>query len=169
MYIFLIIVILLLPLPLYVLYKNIFSKSKEIKKAFELRRTFHQLLKKHKLSIDEVEIFDSKLIALDKKRGQLILIEYVGSSIRPICISLSDLESHGVVKGIDKIGGHISEVVLEFRFRHRKPVDFTFYDSSKDNVSAFSFLREKAKYWDAKIHFHANAYYDSGHPLEYVL
>lgn len=167
MYIFLIILLLFLPMPLYVLCKNAFKKTGDRKKALGLRKTFHQLSGKHKLSIDEVEIFDSKVIALDKREGKLILIEYVDNSIRPICISLNDLESHEVVKGLDKIGGHISEIVLEFKFKHRKPVDFTFYDSAKDNISAFSFLRDKAKYWDAKIHFHVNEY-DSGHSLEYV-
>jgi hypothetical protein len=166
MYTFLIILMLLFPMPLYILYRRQFEKKGS--KAAELKKAITQLSKKHNLSIDEVEIFNGKVIGLDKKDGKILLVEYVNSSLRKICISLKELESHRITKALDKIEGCISKVAMEFNLRGRKPVYFNFYDNAKDHTSAFSFLRDKAKYWDAKIHFHANEY-GSIDKLEYVV
>jgi len=167
MYIYLITILLLLPIPLLILHRKGLQKKQERSRALELKKAFTQLSRRYKLSIDEVEIFESKIIGLDKKSNKLILIEYVGNSLRKNCIPLNELESHRVIKDLDRIAGCINEVFLEFKFNYQKPVNFTFYDSAKDNISAFSFLRDKAKYWDAKIHFHVNSY-NSNHAFEYV-
>lgn len=168
MYIFLIIVALLLPILLYFLYKKTFEKKRERKKALELKKAFNHLSRKHKLSINVIDIFNNKVIGLDRKNSKLIWIEYVGNRLRQNCIALKELESHRVRKVLDKIGGCLSEVVMEFNLRDKKPAYFVFYDSAKDKVSALPYLRDKAKYWDAKIHFHVNEY-DSARMFEYVL
>ncbi len=160
--------ILLIPIPLYILYKKKFEKTRERNKAFELKRSFNELLRKYKLSIDEVEIFNSKVIGLDRKKGKLIWIEYVDNALRQNCISLKKLESHKITKVLNRVEGCVSEIVMEFNLRDQKPAYITFYDRSRDDVSAFSYLLDKAKYWDAKIHFHVNAY-NSKHAFEYVL
>ena len=69
---------LLLPIPLFILYRKTFQKKRS--KAIELKRAFNHLSRKHKLSIDEVEIFSGKVMGLDKKQGKLLLVEDVNSS-----------------------------------------------------------------------------------------
>jgi hypothetical protein len=156
----------LLAIFLSILYGKTFKKQRN--KALKLKRTFNRLSRKHKLSMDEVDIFNSKVIGLDKKSGKLLLFEYMNNRLRQICISLKELESHRIVKVMDKTEGYISELVMEFRLGDQKPAYFTFYDSTKDSASAFSSLRDKAKYWDAKIHSHASTF-SSTNRFEYVV
>ncbi len=167
MYTFLIIMLLLASL-LYILYRNPFEETKGSNKAFELERSFTQLLRKHKLSIDEVAVFNSKVIGLDKKKGKLIWIEYVDNAFQQNCIALNELESHKITKVLNGIEGCFSKIVMELFPRDQKPASFTFYDRYKDDKSAFSYLLDKAKYWDAIIHLHVNTY-NPKHSFEYVL
>lgn len=168
MYIFLIIIALLIPILLFFLQRKRAVRKMERDKAIELKIAFNQLSRKYKLSIDEVEIFNNKVIGLDRKNSKFIWIEYIGSSLSKNCILLNELESHRIRKTSDKIEGSTKKIVMEFNFINRKPAYFVFYDSSSDNISALTFLQDKAKYWDAKIHVHMNAYY-SIHEFEYVL
>jgi hypothetical protein len=157
MYTFLIILVVLLPFPLYVLYKKTIGKTNDAKKAIELKTAFDQLTRKNKLSVDEVELFNNKVIGIDKKNNKFVWIEFAGSSLWKRCISLNDLESHKIRNIVDKMDDCIFGIVMELKFKTQKPVSFTFYDNATDNISAFPFLREKAKYWNARIYFHANA------------
>jgi hypothetical protein len=165
---FLIILMLFLPIPMYILYKKKFENTMERNKAFELKRAFNYLLRKYKLSIDEVDIFNNKIIGLDRKKSKSIWIEHVDTALRQHCVSLNELESHKVTKVVNRIEGCFSKIVMEFFSRDQKPATFTFYDRSRDDLSTFSYLLAKAKYRDTKIHFHVNAY-NSRHAFEYVL
>jgi hypothetical protein len=168
MNIYLIMLILLLPLPLYVWYKKSAGKRREGKNAYDLKVAFYQLSRKHKLSIHEVEIFNNKVIGIDKNIGKLLWVEYIDNNLRQSYISLNGLESHRVRKVSDKTGSGTRKVVLEVSHKNQKPEWLTFYDSSTDNRAALAFLREKAKYWNAKIHFFVKAS-NSRQMFEYVI
>lgn len=167
MYNFLILPVLLLTILVFFFRKKAYDKKRERGKAIELKRAFNQLSRKHKLSIDEIEVLKSKVIGLDRKNSKFFWIDNTGKSLIQNCISINEIESHRVRKVINKIESCTNEVVMELNFKNQKPSSFVFYDSSKDNASALPLLRDKAKYWNAKIHSHINAY-DSRLMFEYA-
>ena len=99
-----------------------------------------------------MDLFNNKVIGLDQEKHKLILIEHEDKNTRADCISLTHAKSCGFYKEINEFTGHVEKVIVNLTFsRGHKPINFTLYDATKENIYELPFLLGKAKYWKSRI------------------
>ncbi len=167
MYTFLIVLMLLLPIPLYFGFKALFENKHNRRNALALKVALDRVIRRNKLSISEIDTFRNRIIALDRKNNKLILAEHRNSVTWEKCLFLGELGSFTIIKEMDQLTGCIQKIVIEFNFNNDL-VHFTFYDSSNDHIRELPTRVRKATYWKNKIQHQLNNV-KASHRLEYVL
>jgi len=76
MYTFLIVLLLVLPWPLYWWFMSIFKSTKKNRINIVINNALARIVRKNRLTINEMDLFDNKVIGLDQNKYKLILIEY---------------------------------------------------------------------------------------------
>ncbi|MES1217210.1 MAG: hypothetical protein ABUT20_16975 [Bacteroidota bacterium] len=152
MYIFLIILLLILPWPLYWWYMSIFRSTRKNRINLVITKTLDRVVRKNRLSVNEMDLFDNKIIGLDQRKYKLILIEYENMTTRADCISLNQVTSCNLYKEMNESTGRVEKVRVSMTIMGGSdPVNFIFYDATKQNVYELPFLSGKAKYWKSRI------------------
>jgi hypothetical protein len=168
MYTFLIVLILLLPIPLYIGFKAFFDSRHNRRNALILKRALDRVIKRNRLSISEIDSFGNKAIALDLKKNKLILVEHRNNVTWETCLSLGELSSFEILKKMDQLTGCTQKIVIEFNFNSKEDlVHFTFYDASNDNIHELPSRVKKATCWKKMIQHQLNGVKASRRP-EYV-
>jgi hypothetical protein len=169
MYTFLIILLLLLPIPLYWAFKAMFKKEKDQKSSSAFKAALLHILKKHGLSISGVSVFSNKIIGLDHRNNKLIWIDYRNNDILEHCVLFRNIRFCTILKETDLLTGCTRKVVIRISFHNGDdPAYFTFYDESIDPVHELPARVRKANHWKNKIQLHLNSI-KAGPVLEYVL
>jgi hypothetical protein len=144
-------------------------KTKREKKQLELGLVYDKLVKQGRLSVGHAELLNGKLIMLDRRNKQLLIIDHNQAERQEECIPLLGIETCRVVEVKQDADGHIKKIFLELKYkRNNKTVRFCFYDDSYDLITELPSLARKAKFWKHRVDLHK--YPGSvGLQLEYVL
>lgn len=134
MYIFLMILLLLMPIPIYLGFRSLFGDKHRQKVYLTLKEAFKRLIKRHRLSITEVNIFGNSLIAMDRKMNKLVLVVYKNGITWEKCINLHEMIFCKIVKTANKAAGCIQKVNLELSFHKDGIITFAFFDEEVDDL-----------------------------------
>jgi len=131
---------------------SIFKSTKKNRINIVINNALARIVRKNRLTINEMDLFDNKVIGLDQNKYKLILIEYGNKNTRADCISLTQAKSCNFYKEINESTGRVEKVTVNLTFSAgNKPISFTLYDATKQNIYELPFLLGKAKYWKSRI------------------
>ena len=169
MYTFLIVMLLLLSFLLYLGFKALFENKHDRRNALAIKVALERVIRRKRLLISEIDTLGNKVIALDRKNNQIILVEHRNNVTWEKCLSLGELESCNINKEMDQLTGCAQKVVMELNFNSNEElIYFTFYDKSNDSIHELPSRLRKENYWKNKIQHHLNSV-KAGYRLEYVL
>ncbi|MBL7696952.1 MAG: hypothetical protein JNK79_02300 [Chitinophagaceae bacterium] len=152
---FLIVLVLLVPIPLYMAYYFLFVKKSNDKGVLEVETAFKRVIKRNKLTISEMNKFADRLIAIDRKTGRLILIVYRNGITWEKCINVEEIMRCKINNIVDHSTGYIKEVNMELRLQNVEDhIRFTFFDDAVDNLSDLGRRIKQSKYWQKKIEYY---------------
>ena len=146
-----VIIILLLPIPLYAGFMSLFADRHRQKIQTKLKDGFKRLITRHRLSIGEVNIFGNNLISMDRKMNKMVLVVYKNGITWEKCIDLQEILSCQVVKIINRINSSIQRVNLDVIFHKEETISFSFFDEDADDRHDLPSRIKKADYWKRKI------------------
>ena len=150
----LIILLLLIPIPIYIAFRLLFENNNNRKGIQAIKNAYKRVIKRHTLSISEVNRFGNRLIAIDRTMGKLVLVVYKNSITWEKCISLDEILFCQVVKTTNKVNGHIREVSMELTLHNKNDrVNFLFFDEQVDDMRDLSHRLKKSQYWKRKIQY----------------
>jgi hypothetical protein len=168
MHTLLIILLLLLPIVLYWVFKLLFKTEQHRKNTFAVKAALHKMIKSHGLSIPDIFILGNKLIGLDRKTNKIICIDQENNSLQKKLFLLKEIQFCRIVKEVDSLTGCTRKVDLEITFHTgEEPAYFTFYEEATDPVYELPSRIRKANYWKSKIQVQLNGIKPP--MLEYVL
>jgi hypothetical protein len=150
-------IILILALPtLYGIREMI--KEKQIKsKQLRLAKVYDKLVSENKLSVEHLDMFEYKVIALDRKNKNLLFIDHTEGNKQELCISLLQIASCRIVKERDVHGKYIKKLFLELKNRRNNRLyKFCFFDESKNSISDLPALSRQASLWKHRVKIHSN-------------
>lgn len=158
MYVVLVICLLLMSGLLYFGFKLLFGDKNPRKDLLTIKVAFKRVIKRHLLSISEVDIFRNRLIAIDRKKSKLILIVHENEIIWERCFNLDELILCKIHNTTNNVSGCIENVKMELKFNNDHGIiSFIFFDDKKDDLRELPSRIKKSRYWRKKIQFQMNA------------
>lgn len=145
------ILILVIPTSVYFGFRSHFEYKHPQKVYMIVKDAFTRLIKRHKLSIAEVNLFGNRLIAMDHKMNKLVLIHYKHGIAWEKCLNLHEMVFCRIAKTAHKVSGDIQEVNLELTFRKGGIITFSFFDEEVDVIRDPPSRLKMAQYWKGKI------------------
>ena len=135
----------------------------------QLAKAYDRLIRTHKLSIEDIDIFDDKAIGLDRKNKKVLLVAIHPETKLERCIPLHEVIGCKVKQTKDKHTNRVTTVSLDIACkRSRKNVEFSFYQTGKNRSSQLPHLLNRADYLKRRIE-HTQYRGSRNHELEYVL
>jgi hypothetical protein len=158
MYIILVALLLMMPIPLYFGFKSLF-KVRDNQKAFlAIKDAYKRVKKRYRLSISEAHRFGNRLIAIDRNSGRLVLIVYKNGITWEKCLNLDEIIFCRIVKDSNNRSGSIQMVRLELTLANNQgSINFSFFDEQTDDFRDLPNNLKRAKYWKKKIQYHLSA------------
>jgi len=148
------ITIVLMAILFYIGFMLLFEDKHRSKESVAVDNAFKRVIKRHRLSISDVDVVGSSIIALDKKTGKLVLVVYKNGVTWEKCFSLNQLLFCQIVNVQDKISLCIKSIKLELTFSNdSRVISFVFFDEKTDNLSDLPSRVKKSKYWKRKIQY----------------
>jgi hypothetical protein len=117
MKIFLMILILIIAIPIYLGLRSLFEYKHPQKVYMIVKGAFTRLIKRHKLSIAEINLFGNRFIAMDLKMNKLVLIHYKHGLAWEKCLNLYEMVFCRIAKTTHKVSGDIQKLNLELTYR----------------------------------------------------
>lgn len=151
MFLLTLILISVMALPIYLGFRSRFEHKHPAKVYMIVKDAFTGLIKRHKLSIAEINLFGNRLIAMDSKMSQLILIHYKHGIVWERCLSLREMAFCKIAKITHKVSGDVQKVNLELTLRKGGIITFPFFDAKMDLNSDLSTRIRRAQHWKGKI------------------
>jgi hypothetical protein len=146
---------LLLIIPAFYLIRILLKEKIKKKKQRQLGFAYDRLIKRLKFSVEHLELLNGKLIALDRKKKKLLVIDHNQIEKQEECISLLGVESCKIIEVKHGPDAYIKKVFLELKYRwNNKITRFCFYDDSCDLITELPTLARKAKLWKHRIDLH---------------
>ncbi|WP_217603405.1 hypothetical protein [Chitinophaga sp. GbtcB8] len=153
MYIFLIILVLLMPIPIYLGFRSLFADRHHQKVYQHVKDAFQSLIKRQGLSIAEVNMLGNRLIAMDRNMNKLIFVVYKNGITRENCLNPNEIISCKIEKKSSDVSGYIRKVNLELTFRRNGVITFSFFDEEVDDLCDLPSRIKKAQYWKRQIQY----------------
>ena len=153
MYIVSMILLLVISIPIYLCLKSLFEYKHPQKVYMIIKDTFTRVIKRHKLTISEINLFGNRIIAVDRKINKLVLIHYKHGIAWRKCINLHDIISCRIATITHKVSGKIQKVNLKLTFRKGGIITFPFFDDEVDVKRDPSMRIKTALYWVGKIQY----------------
>ncbi len=154
MYVVIVLLLLSMSILLYLGIRSFFKEKNHQKPFPAIKEVFKGVTKRHSLSISEVDVFRNRLIAIDRKRGKLVLIIYKNGITWEKCFNLNELIFCQLVNIRDKANNCIKSVEIELEFLNDpRIVSFVFFDEELDELSELPSRIKKSKYWEKKIQY----------------
>jgi|GEM_PF-6905492 hypothetical protein len=119
----------------------------------EINKTFKRLVKEYKLNVYAVDRFEKRLIAIDRTKSVLLLVEYKDGRTTEQGFQLEELLSCRVVKSVNNLTGYVQKVGLELIFQNNHVVHFQFFDDQVDSHNVLNKRWRKAQQWRREIQF----------------
>ena len=155
MYLILVALLLLMPIPLYITFKSLFKDRHNQKGFLAIKDAYKRVKKRYRLSISEAHRFGNRLIAIDRNLGKLVLIVYKNGITWEKCFNLEEIIFCRIVKDSNKVSGSIQKVSLELTLANNQGViNFSFFDEQTDDLRDLSNNLKRSKYWKKKIQYH---------------
>lgn len=159
MYVVLVILVLLAPIPIYIAFKSLFENKRNLKAKRAVKDAYKRVIKRYALSISQVNKFGNRLIAIDRKIGKLVLVVYKQGITWEKCFNLDEIIFCQIVKTTNKLSGCIENVSMELTFRNNHGIiNFPFFDETLDDMRDLPYRLKKAQYWKRKIQFHLSTF-----------
>lgn len=157
MNVILIIIMLLMPFPLYIAFQALFINQRYQKGIRAVEEAYQRMIKSHHLTNLEVNRFINRLIAIDREKGKLILIVYKKGITWETCVLLQEISYCHTINSYDHISNYIQKVNLELVIRNNPSiVSFPFFEEELDDVRDLKHRTRKCEYWQQKILYYAN-------------
>jgi len=152
MYMILVIVLLLMPLPIYIGFQSLFKDKYQHKIDLALKEAFRRVTKRHRLFMFKVTVFKDRLIGIDKRLNRLIIINYKHGITAEKCFTLDDLINCRVVNRVQSERGCITNIAIELTLSSDPAiVRFSFFDEKTDDSRNFAWAVKKSKIWESII------------------
>ncbi len=149
-----ILALILISILVYIALKKPFVGRRSRKGHRALKQVFKGVVKRHMLSVAEVNRFGNRLIAIDRNRAKLVLIVYKNDITWERCLDLNELMFCQIVKTMGKTSNAIQDVSMELTLRNSLDrISFPFFDGKLDLKRGLSYRLKKAHYWKKMIQF----------------
>ena len=151
---YILLLLILVCISFYIVWKTFFTNMRSRKGFQAINDVFEGVVKRHMLSISEVNRLGNRLIAIDRERAQLLLIIYKDGVIWEKCLTLNEIMFCQVLQTPNKGSDDIKKVSLELTFRNNHDtISFPFFDERIDDKRLLSHRVKKSRYWKRIIHF----------------
>ena len=162
MYIILIILVLLVPIPLYVFIQSLYGKEKNKHGNTAVQRCFKEVIKRQNLTISEVNKFVNRLIAIDRLTGRLVIVVHRDGVTWQKCIGFEEIRGCEIISVTDPETNYIQKVTMELSLcNSQQNISFAFFDDKIEDVRDLSRRTKQAGYWQKKIQYYL--YTQAGH------
>ena len=152
---FVLLALLLLPIPLYTIFRTTCINEKNRHGNLAVQRAFKKLIYDRKLTISEVTKFLDRLIAIDQTTGRLVFVAYTNDGIWKKCIGLEEIKDCETVIKTDALNGYIQKVTIDLTLiSNQEKVSFPFFDHATEDVRDLTRRSKQARYWHNKIHYY---------------
>ncbi|MCU7551857.1 hypothetical protein OCK74_22245 [Chitinophagaceae bacterium LB-8] len=115
---------------------------------------YERLVLENRLSIERLDIFKNKVIAMDRKNKKLVLIYHTDRTQQELCIPLLQVAACSIIEERDQQDQCIKKIFLNLKLRNLIHHLFCFYDDSKDDVMEMPTLSRQAVNWSKSINIH---------------
>lgn len=131
--------------------RGLMSEQHQKKRQLHLQEAFDRIVAQYKVLVFYHEIIGNRMIALDKKAKQLVVIDHSGKVKTENCIPLKSVSATSVVEEQNK-DGQIERIVLELKEKksgtaHR----ISFFDDAHDAITDLTLLAKKAQHWKNRV------------------
>lgn len=156
MYVILIILVLLLPIPLYVAFQSLFIRQRHRKSMLAIEDAYKRVVERNNLRILELSRFINRLIAIDRSNRKLVLLVYKDGVTWEKCIALEEIISCQITKAVDN-ESYIQSVSIQLILHNNnETISFSFFDNRFDDERDLSQRTKRADYWQKKILYFIN-------------
>jgi hypothetical protein len=151
---FIITTLILLP-ALYFIGREMINKKRKNSKRKTLTSAYERMVFAHKLSIEDVEDLETRIIALDIRNKKLMIIDHTKPKPLELCISLPEMAAIEVCIEKDDHKKYIQKVFLELHHKRKKGCTrFCFYDDAKDRFTDLPSIARQCFYWKKRLDIH---------------
>ncbi|HYH14349.1 MAG TPA: hypothetical protein VD794_03960 [Flavisolibacter sp.] len=151
-----IVVLLLLLLGLFGIWRWIEERNKKNSKL-TLALAYERMVMKHKLEIEHVEVFDNRIIALDRKHKKLAFLYYDNTYQQEEMIPLQEIGTSRLVEEREVKKGFIKSLHLEIALAaFGKKYLLCFYNDSKDKPTSLLSAMRRARNWKQRVDVNKN-------------
>jgi len=155
MYIIMIILVLLLPIPLYALFQSLYMKERNRHGSLAVQRSFKEVIERHRLTISEVNKFVNRLIAIDRETGRIVIVVYKGGITWQRCIGLEEIRGCDIINITNPENGYIEKVSMELLVcNNPEKICFDFFDDEVEDMRDLGRRMKQARYWQKKIQYY---------------
>ncbi|MEO6069966.1 MAG: hypothetical protein ABIN57_01865 [Chitinophagaceae bacterium] len=160
--------LILVGIPTLIVIKSTIKDKVKKRKELELAMAYDRLMRSAKLSIENIDLLNGKLIGLDRMNKKMVFIDHTKTKRQEHCIALLEIASCYIHKVKGDPEKEISSIHLELKHKRNDEVTrFCFYDDSCDRITDLPSLARKAKFWKNRIDL--NTFSDSsGRSFEYA-
>lgn len=151
-----VIVLLLLFLGLFGIRQMIQERSRKNSKL-ALALAYEHLVMKHKLQIEHVEVFDNRIIALDRKQKKLVFLHHNTVYRQEEIIPLQEMDNCRLIEEREIAKGFIKSLHLEIALgAFGKKYLLCFYDDKKDQPTSLLAAMRSARNWKQRVDVNKN-------------
>ncbi len=146
------IILLLIGIPALYGIRQMIVHQRRRRKQLSLAMAYEKLVLDNKLSIEDIDISDNKVIALDRKNNKLVLINHSGADHQEQCIPLLQIASCNIIEERDEQEKNMEKLVLQLmNKRNNMYYSFCFYDAGLDATTRLPSLSRQALLWKNRI------------------
>lgn len=147
--------LIILGLPALYGIKMIIREKRKKKKQIALGLAYDRLMREAKLSIENIEQLNGKVIGLDRKNKKLLLIDHNTTEKQEQCVPLFEIASCSIHKVKDDVERSIRKIYLELKHKRTNKISrFCFYDETCDRITELPSLARRAMFWKNRIDLH---------------
>ena len=130
-----------------------YVKERKIKNGkLALALAYEQMVMKHRLQIEHVEVFDNRIIALDCKHKKLLFLHHHAADHQQELILLPEIATLQLIEEREKGQGFIKKVYLALApAEMNKTYLLCFYDHTKDAPMLLLPAMRRARNWKQRV------------------
>lgn len=152
MYVVLVVLMLLIPIPIYFAFRSLFENKHNRKGIQAVKDAYKRVIKRYTLSISEVNKFGNRLIAIDRTMGKLVLVVYKNGITWEKCISLDEVMFCQIIKTTNKVSGCIQKVIMELTLSNNHGIiNFLFFHETLDDMGDLPHRLKRSQYWKKRF------------------
>jgi hypothetical protein len=139
---------------------GVWQLMKERKKKsgqLALALAYERMVMKHKLLVDHVEVFDSRIVALDRKHKKLLFLYHAADSHHQHeLVPLQEVTALKLVEEREEARGFIRKIFLALLTNADTTYSLCFYDHTKDAPTLLLPAMRRARNWKQRVEVNRN-------------